>query len=149
MKVGDWMNSRFQFVAPETPIRKAQALMILRRVNYVVVSRTGDQIDGLVTHADIFRKLLPSQAEYVEKAELRAGAELIEDRYKDLYDSEIRSIMTATLTSVGPSTPLTQAGALMNARRVKQLPVMDGDRLVGIISSQDVSAGILFQSLSN
>jgi len=145
MKVADLMDSRFQFVGPETPIREAQELMILRRVNYLVVSETGDRIDGLVTHADIFRKLLPSQTEYMEKAEIRANSEAIEDRYKDFYNSEIGSIMTTKLVGVKPQTPLTQAGALMNAKRVKQLPVLEGDRLVGVISSRDVSAGILFQ----
>jgi CBS domain-containing protein len=60
---------------------------------------------------------------------------------------EIGSIMTTVLTSVKPDTPLTQAGALMNARRVKQLPVLDADRLVGVVSSHDVAAGILFRSI--
>jgi len=143
------MDSRFQFVKRETSIRDAQELMILRHVNYLVISETGDRLDGLVTHADIFRRLLPSQAEYAEKAEIRVDAQTIQDRYKEFYDSEIGSIMITKFTSVKPSTSLSQAGALMNARRVKQLPVMDGELLVGIISSQDVSAGILFQALAD
>ena len=79
MKVAELMDSRFQFVSPDTPIREAQKLMLLRRVNYLIVSKTGERLDGLVTHADIFRKLLPSQAEYVEKAEIRVDSEIIED----------------------------------------------------------------------
>jgi len=149
MKVAEVMDSRFHFVSPDTPIREAQELMILRQVNYLVVSQTGDRLVGLVTHADIFRKLLPSQAEYVEKAEIRADSEAIEDRYKDFYNMEIGSIMTTVLTSVKPNTPLTQAGALMNARRVKQLPVLEDERLVGVVSSQDVSAGILFRFIGD
>lgn len=146
MKVKGLMDTRFQFVKPETPIKEAQELMILRRVNYLVVSDTGDQLVGLVTHADIFRKLLPSQTEYMEKAELRAEFESFEDRYKEFYRSAISSIMTTKLVSVQPETPLIQAGALMNAKRVKQLPVLEGGRIVGVISSRDVSAGILFQA---
>ena len=147
MKVSDMMDSRFQFVGPKTSVREAQELMILRGVNYLIVSETGDRLDGLVTHADMFRRLLPSQAEYVGKAEIRAGADVLEDRYKEFYNTELGSIMTTALTSVKPETPLAQAGALMNAKRVKQLPVLEDGLLLGVISSMDVSAGVLFQSI--
>ena len=145
MKVADVMDSRFQFVRPETPIWKAQDIMLRRQLNCLVVSETGDRLDGLVTHTDVFRKLLPSQTEYMEKAEIRAVTEAIQDRYKEVYRLEISSIMTTVLTSVKPETPLVRAGALMNARRVKQLPVLEGERLVGVVSSRDVSAGILLE----
>jgi CBS domain-containing protein len=146
MKVVDLMDTRFQFVRPETPIKEAQRVMILRRVNYLVVSEEGERLDGLVTHADIFRKLLPSQTEFMEKAELRADSEAIEDRYKESYQSAVSSIMTTKLVSVKPEMSLIRAGALMNAKRIKQLPVLEGERLVGVISSRDVSAGILFKA---
>ena len=146
MKVADLMDTRFQFVKPRTSIREAQKVMILRGVNYLVVSETGDRLEGLVTHADIFRRLLPTQTEYMEKSELRADSETILDRYKDFYLSEVSSIMTTRLVSVKPSVSLVQAGALMNAKRVKQLPVLEGEHLVGVISSRDVTAGVLFKA---
>jgi CBS domain-containing protein len=149
MKVADLMDTRFQFVGPETPIKEAQKVMILRRVNYLVVSETGDRLAGLVTHADIFRKLLPSQTEYMEMMELRAGSESTEDRYKDFYFSEVSSIMTTRVVTIRPNTALMQAGALMNSKRIKQLPVLDGDQLVGVITSRDLSAGILFRAFGH
>jgi CBS domain-containing protein len=46
--------------------------------------------------------------------------------------------MTTNVVSVGPSHTLDDCMALITGRRIRHLPVVDGDRLMGVISIGDV-----------
>jgi CBS domain-containing protein len=50
----------------------------------------------------------------------------------------IRDVMSTELISVTRETPITQIGVLMADRRIKRVPVLDGDELVGIVSRSDI-----------
>ena len=146
MQVANVMDRRFQYLSGEKPIWVAQELMLRRNLNYLVISATGETLEGLVTHADVFRRVLPTTAEFMEKADFPSDPELVADRYTEISSQPVESIMTTRLTTVSPSMPVVQAGALMNAKKIKQLPVVEDSRLVGIVSYTDVSAGLLFIS---
>jgi acetoin utilization protein AcuB len=51
----------------------------------------------------------------------------------------IRSFMTPSPHTIGVDQTLTAAAALMREHRVRHLPVLDGGRLVGILSDRDVA----------
>ena len=50
----------------------------------------------------------------------------------------IRDVMTSNPQSVQPSTTLTEAAKLMRAEDVGSLPVVDGERLVGVVTDRDI-----------
>ena len=50
----------------------------------------------------------------------------------------VHELMTRDVATVNPSTPLTRVRQYMVDTRYKSIPVIDGDRLVGIISREDV-----------
>jgi acetoin utilization protein AcuB len=54
----------------------------------------------------------------------------------------VRDAMTPNPITVAPSTPLPEIDAIMHQHRIRRVPVMDGDRLVGIISDHDVMANL-------
>ncbi|HSJ34428.1 MAG TPA: CBS domain-containing protein [Acidimicrobiia bacterium] len=49
----------------------------------------------------------------------------------------VRDVMTASVVTIGPDVPLKEAAVLMGRHRISGLPVVDGDRLVGIITESD------------
>jgi CBS domain-containing membrane protein len=53
-------------------------------------------------------------------------------------DTPVADLMTAPAVAVTPDTPRSRAAALMQARSVNRLPVLDGPRLCGIVSRGDV-----------
>jgi CBS domain-containing membrane protein len=53
-------------------------------------------------------------------------------------ETAIAAIMTAPAVTIGPDTPRSEATALMIARGINRLPVVDGRRLCGIVSRGDV-----------
>jgi acetoin utilization protein AcuB len=50
----------------------------------------------------------------------------------------VRDYMSQTVISVLPQTPVADALNLMNRKRIRRLPVMDGEALVGIVSDKDL-----------
>ncbi len=50
----------------------------------------------------------------------------------------VKDWMVRDPVSIGPKATVAEAEALLEARRIRHLPVMDGDRLVGMITDRDV-----------
>ena len=53
-------------------------------------------------------------------------------------DTPVRRIMSSPLISIDPNSDLWTASDLMSTRNVKKLPVIDDDKVVGIITSSDL-----------
>lgn len=54
----------------------------------------------------------------------------------------VRDCMTAPVTSIDPQMRLFAALKLMNERRIRRLPVVDGKKLVGIVTKSDIYAAL-------
>jgi CBS domain-containing protein len=59
------------------------------------------------------------------------------------HETTVREIMSSPLVCVTPETPIEEAMAIMTDRRIRHLPVAQGDDIVGIVSIGDV---VKFQS---
>ena len=53
-------------------------------------------------------------------------------------DTPIRRIMSSPLISIDPNSDLWKASDLMSTRNVRKLPVIDNDKVVGILTSSDL-----------
>jgi CBS domain-containing protein len=62
-------------------------------------------------------------------------------------DTRISQVMSKDLVTVGPGTSIREAAKVMADRWIRHLPVLDGGRLVGILSQRDL-AGVLAGALN-
>jgi CBS domain-containing protein len=85
----------------------------------VVPVMDGDQLIGLVTDRDLVTRVLASR--------------------KDPEAVELGDIATTSVVNVSPDMELAEARDLMAAHKIRRLPVMKNDRLVGILSLGDVA----------
>ena len=53
--------------------------------------------------------------------------------------TSVSEVMTKSLVTVGPDTTVQQAMAIVTEKRFRHLPVMDGDELLGVVSSGDLT----------
>ena len=145
MKVLDLMNPKVITVGPKTPLREILQLMLRYHLNNILVVDSEQRLAGIVTYSDISRKLLPTQKELMEHEEYLTTPQLMEDRFRDIASVPVGEIMTKNVITVSPDLEALKAGATMTARRVKQLPVVQNHKVMGIISHTDIGWGLVMQ----
>jgi CBS domain-containing membrane protein len=104
----------------------ADDLMRLGRIRHLVVLDENEQVVGVVSQRDLFRGTLLRALGYGSVAETKLMATI-----------PIKEIMATDLATVAPETPLAEAAELMMQRKIGCLPVLDGDKLVGILTESD------------
>ncbi len=126
MLVREWMTTVLVTVRPDSPVAEAQHLMRHRRIRHLPVVE-GGRLAGIITDRDV-RTTLPSPATSLAVAEIR----YLLDRLL------VGRVMTRPVITIGPDATIAEAVDLVLARRIGALPVMEGDRLVGIITETDL-----------
>lgn len=102
-----------------TPVREAVSRLAEHRIGAVPVVDAG-KVVGVISERDII---------YCLQSE---GAAVL--------DMAVEKVMTAPAITVTPEVPILSALSQMSARRIRHLPVVAGERLVGIVSIGDLVA---------
>lgn len=126
MQVSEWMTPTPVTVGPSTPVSKAHELMLHRRIRHLPVVEDGRLI-GIITDRDV-RTAQPSPATSLAVREILYLLERL----------TVRALMTRPVITVAPHEPLATAVRLMLENRIGGLPVMTGERLVGILTEVDL-----------
>ena len=145
MKVLELMNPKLITVGPKTPLREVLQLMLRYHLNNVLVVDSTQGLAGIVTYSDLSRKLLPTQRELEEHEEYMTTPQSMEGLFRDFVSVPVDEIMTKKVITVSPDLEVLQAGATMTARRLKQLPVVQNHKIMGIISHTDIGWGLMMQ----
>jgi CBS domain-containing protein len=116
-KVWDFMKKDVVEVTPETSVRQAAGVMAKKHVSSAVVCEN-KKLLGIITEKDLARKIVAKG--------LDADKALAKD------------IMTTNLVTVEPETSLYDAMLKLNKKKVTHLPVVKGDKIVGILTSMDI-----------
>jgi len=145
MNVADLMTKNYLSINPDTPICKIQQLLVRHHLNGLVVTENKDELIGIVTYSDICSKLLPDYDELMQDHSFFFNPEKMEDRLVNIMNLPVKEIMTTKIITTSPDNNAIKAGALMNAKRIKLLPVVENDKLVGIISRTDIAWGLIIK----
>jgi CBS domain-containing protein len=145
MKVLELMSPRVVSVGPKTPLREVLQLMLRYHLNDILIVDSEQKLAGIVTFPDLSRKLLPTEQELMEHEEYMLDPQSMEDRFTDIASVPVDQIMTKNVITVSPDLEALKAGATMTAHRVKQLPVVQNHKVVGIISHTDIGWGLMKQ----
>lgn len=125
--VKDWMTQQPVTVAPDTSAVEAYERMKSRNIHRLPVVEQDDQLVGIVTRSDIEGA--------VSFSETTGGWS--EARFA-LAGSTVAEMMTHGPITIEPTSSMGQAAQLLLKHHLSGLPVVEGGRLVGIISETDV-----------
>jgi len=133
ISVRSWMKSPVHGAKLRDSVAHARELLEKYRVNQLVVVRNG-QLMGIVTDRDV-RDASPSVAQ-----ELGApgNREPRVPRDADPARIPVEDVMTSDVCTVTPEMPITEAATLIRQRRIGAVPVLDGGKLVGILTRSDL-----------
>ncbi len=128
MRISDVLSSKpagqVVTIPPDNTVRDLLALLARHNIGAVVVSEDGVSVDGIVSERDVVRRLHEDEG---------------------VLDGPVSAIMTREVATTEPHTSVDELRVLMTERRIRHVPVVDQDRLTGIISIGDVVKSSLDQ----
>ena len=114
MQAKDIMTRDIITVGPTMTIKNLAMTLIKNQISGAPVAGKNGKIIGVVSEADIVAK----------------------------KGKDVKSIMSKKITSVDEDTAVEEIARLMTAQRIKRVPVMRGETVVGIVSRADIVSAI-------
>lgn len=125
MLVRSRMTSDVKTVAPDTTLAQALAVTRTHGIRHLPVLQN-DRLVGLVTDRDLRLAMPPVWAD--RDSELREA----------LHTRTVSDVMTTRIITTSPDLPVEEAAKLLYENRIGCLPVMDEERLAGILTETDL-----------
>ena len=129
-QVRDIMTAEVATLKRNDKLTLANDLMQLGRIRHLpVLDDDGEQLVGIVTQRDLFRGALARALGYGEYAQRKMLDMLV-----------VKEVMTTDVVTTTPEASLIEAAKVLMERKIGCLPVVEGERLVGIITESDFVA---------
>ena len=126
MHVKDIMSTDVEVVGRNDDLGQVEDLMAAKKLRHVLVVEDGELV-AVVSQRDLFKAMMSSAMGYGEKAQKAY-----------LHSVRVKEIMTDPVVTVASDTPVGEAASLMLQKGIGCLPVVDGTRLVGIVTKTDL-----------
>lgn len=126
MKVREIMVTELVTLHVDEELSLASDIMNLARIRHLPILE-GERLVGIISQRDLFRASLASVMGYDYAA--------TRDHLKTVA---IREVMVKDVITVDPDTDIREAGKIMLDRKFGCLPVVEEDRLVGMVTETDV-----------
>ena len=126
IKVREAMSTSIHTVGRNDQLAVPDALMRKERIRHVPVLSDNGDLCGLITQRDLFRGALLRALGYGSRAEEHLLSKIV-----------VKEAMTEEPLTTTPDTPLRDAARLMIEHKFGCLPVIEGEKLVGILTEGD------------
>lgn len=126
--IADIMSSPVITVEGEANARDAAILMTDRRIGSIIVTERGRPV-GIVTERDLLERVVSP--------------------CRDPCETRMKEIMSSPLITVPGDTNILEAMRKMREKDISRLVVMEGDRLIGIVSERDIIRAVSIASLTS
>ena len=107
----------------------ADDVMRLGRIRHLPVLDSDGEVVGILSQRDLFRGSLARALGYGEHAQKKVLDSLV-----------VKEVMTTDVATTAPDVPLAEAARTMLTRKIGCLPVLEGGKLVGIVTEADFVA---------
>ncbi len=123
-------------------VKDLAKLLYENKISGVPVFDDKGQVIGVATESDLIdqnKKVhIPTVVAILDSFVFLENPEKLEKDIKKMAATNVGDICSHELVSVKPDTPLDEVATLMAERQIHTLPVMDGEKLVGVIGKTDI-----------
>ncbi len=131
MEVQKWMKTPVHTVRPLDSIQHARDIMEAHRINQLAVV-AGTRLVGIITDRDL-RAAYPSVFDSAPLSGRNAHSSSTNPKAVT-----VEMVMTANVLTLGPHDSMAEAARVMRRERIGALPIIESNRLVGILTRSDV-----------
>jgi len=112
--------------SPDDSVIDAAKIMNSRNVGSVIVTSEKGEILGILTERDIVRRVISTDI--------------------DLKKAKVKEFMSQNIVTVSPYTNLIDALKIMKKTRIRRLPVIKNNKVIGIITEREIANAIINES---
>jgi CBS domain-containing protein len=142
MKVHEIMTREVVTAHPDTAVNLVARLMAGRGISGIPVVAESGELVGIVTELDmIVRNTRLEPPAFFQILDGRIPLETpahYKKRIRHMLGALARDVMTEEVVTIAPDEDVEEVASLMVKHRVNPVPVVDGGRLVGIVSRADI-----------
>jgi CBS domain-containing protein len=140
------MTTEILTATPETSISELSKILENRKIGGVPVVDKGGRLVGVITQNDLVERArdleLPPAINILDlHIYLQIPSQMIH-RVEKMLGTTVGDCMTPDPITVSPETPVSEVAALMAKQKVHTIPVVEGEKLVGIIGKMDLVRGM-------
>jgi CBS-domain-containing membrane protein len=135
MKAADVMVTDVITVQMDTPVAKIAEVLLANRISAVPVINDKDALVGIVSEGDLMHRVeAGTERRRSWWLELLAGKETLAHEFVKSHARKAADVMTRSVVSVKPDTPLGDIASLLDKHGIKRVPVVNHGKLAGIVS---------------
>lgn len=145
MHVQDVMSTGLLTAGKTDTVRSVVIKMLTRQCGAMPIVEGDSRLIGIVTLRDVLLPLYPNYGEYIhDNVHSRDFIEM-EEGYAEVLAQKVESIMSRNPLTVSPQAPVLEAASYMGLKNFRRIPVLERDRLVGMLSIGDINRGLFFE----
>jgi CBS domain-containing protein len=118
LKTGDVMVREVITIDENASVKEAADIMNQFEIGSIIATRKGKAV-GIITERDLLKRIVAEG--------------------KNAKKTRVKDIVSSPLVVITPNTDLEEAARLMFEKKIKKLPVIDQNRLVGLVSLTDIA----------
>jgi len=126
--VSELMSKPVFTIREDKKLRAVEEIMKWRHIRHVPVVDTRGRLVGIISHRDLLAAAVSTLASRISQA----------DRAQHLAACEVRNLMRKPIATIGQDEFVQRAAHLMRLHKIGCLPVLDREKLVGIITEADL-----------
>ncbi len=123
MKIRDLMVKKVITLQAHASVHEAVKLMNEKKIGSLVIIRNGETV-GILTERDLLERVL--------------------EKCKNPKETRVFEVMTSHIITGTPNMEITEATNLMFENKVKKLPIVEGNKLVGMVTLTDIARATSF-----
>lgn len=144
MKAVDIMTREYDAVLPTSTVKEAVGLLKCGKrgdnnkgVNAVIVIDDNNKLVGMITMSHILKAIIPFYMEMAHLSEF-AWEGLFERMCHKIENRLVSDLMEKNVITIGPEANIFEISELMLKKRIRRLPVVENDKVVGIVYRKEL-----------
>ncbi len=146
MIVADVMTRNVISISPDATVEEAAKTMLARGISGLFVVDAKGELAGVVTEGDLLRRdELGTERHRPWWLRLLVSPGRQAADFTHTFGRHVRDVMTVEVTAVNADAPLEEVVATMERQGIKRVPVVENQRVTGVVSRSDLLRALIGQ----
>ncbi len=147
LNASDIMTTDVITVKKDTSLKDLAKLLYENHINGVPVVDDDGLLIGIICESDLIRKdkklHIPTVVALFDWVLYLESPKKIEKEIQRINATTVEDLYTKNVITVDEKTPIDEIATIMEQKKIYTIPVMDGDRLVGVVGKADLLRSLI------